>query len=147
MDAKFKIQVEPGQNLIRITLSGFFSARDVDSFVIARNAAHADLTSQTNMHLTLCDIRDIKIQAQEIVGAFHHVLSDDEYRSRKLAVVVASSLARHQLQRAAAGRFFCVFTSVEDALLWLNDDDGIAPDAPLAPVAVSMPPVEHRRSF
>lgn len=147
MDANFTILADTRQNLVRITLSGFFTASDVDSFVIARNASFADLTSAPNMHLTLCDIRDIKIQAQEIVGAFHHVLSDNEYRSRKLAVVVASTLARKQLERAAAGRFFCVFTSVEDAESWLYDDDAVGPGDAMASIAASTLPIAQRLSL
>ena len=119
MTATYAVSVEPRLDLVRITLSGFFSEADVQSFVDARNEAHRALRCGSNQHLTLVDIRDMKIQAQEMVGAFQQVLASPEYHSRALAFVVSPTLARTQLMRAVNGRDVCFFEREADAMAWL----------------------------
>ncbi|MDM7955616.1 hypothetical protein [Blastomonas sp.] len=119
MDAVYTIEVDPIRNIVRHYLAGFFEPADVERYVAARNAAHAQLTSGPNQHVTLVDVRDMKIQQQDIVKAFGGVLADPRHRSRKLAFVVALSLARTQLQRATVSRDARFFTSRDEAEAWL----------------------------
>jgi hypothetical protein len=141
MDAVYTIEVDPVRNIVRHYLAGFFEPADVDRFVAARNAAHAQLTSGPNQHVTLVDVRDMKIQHQDIVKAFGGVLADPRHRSRKLAFVVALSLARMQLLRATASRDAQYFTDVAEAEAWLmavgdaEEAPGQNPDEPQARVA------------
>jgi hypothetical protein len=119
MDAIYNVEVDPVRNIVRHYLAGFFEPTDVERYVAARNAAHARLTSGPNEHVTLVDVRDMKIQQQDIVKAFGGVLADPRHRSRKLAFVVALSLARTQLQRASASRDAQYFTDPDEAEAWL----------------------------
>ena len=123
MNANFCFDVDPARDLVIITLGGFFSRADVDAFLAARVAAHARLRCGPNQHVTLADVRAMQIQAQDIVTAWGDVLSGAAYRSRKLAFVQASSLARMQLQRAAAMRDVRYFTAVAEAEAWLFEDE------------------------
>jgi len=123
MGAIFRITVDPSTHMVRQYLAGFFEAADVERFVEARNAAHEQLTCGPNEHVTLVDVRDMKIQPQDIVQAFGSVLADPRYRSRKLAFVFALSLARMQLLRAAAGRNARLFNNEEDAQAWLLSEN------------------------
>lgn len=123
MDAQYKVEVDPVTNIVRHYLAGFFEAEDVARYVAARDAAHKTLTCGPNEHVTLVDVRDMKIQPQDIVQAFGSVLANPRYRSRKLAFVVALSLARMQLLRAAAGRNAKFFNNLKDAEAWLLSDD------------------------
>jgi hypothetical protein len=82
MGAIFKIEADPVTNLVRHYLAGFFEAADVERYVAARDAAHAKLTCGPHAHVTLVDVRDMKIQPQEIVQAFGAVLANPRYRSR-----------------------------------------------------------------
>ena len=105
--------------MVRQYLAGFFEAADVERVVAARNAAHERLTCGPNEHVTLVDVRDMKIQPQEIVQAFGAVLAGPRYRSRKLAFVFSQSLARMQLMRASEGRDARMFTDIDEAETWL----------------------------
>ncbi|MGZ8360061.1 MAG: hypothetical protein ACXWUX_06025 [Allosphingosinicella sp.] len=119
MSAVFKFDVEPSLDLVRITMSGFFTLRDIDAFLAARAKAHAHLDCGPNQHVTLNDLRGMKIQSRESVDAFQQMLADPAYRSRRLAFVVALSLAQSQLFRALGDRDACCFEDPVAAEAWL----------------------------
>ena len=119
MSADFSITAEPARDLIRIRMSGFFGMDDIQRFIRERRKVHAQLTCGPNEHLTLNDIRDIKIQSQDIVDAFRALLADPAYRSRRLAFVVAPTLTRTQLFRALDSRSARTFEDPWEAEAWL----------------------------
>lgn len=123
MGAQYSIEADRPRDLIRIRMSGFFSLDDVEGFRAARRAAHDALDCAPNEHLTLNDLRDMKIQSQEIVVAFREMLADPAFRSRRLAFVVNSTLARGQLQRALADRDARCFEDPYEAEAWLLEPD------------------------
>ena len=104
-------------------MAGLFEPGDVDRFLAARSEAHRALGCLPNRHLTLNDVRAMKIQPQQTVAAFHAILADSEYRSRRLAFVASPTLARSQLMRALAGRHSRCFTDPAEAEAWLLEDD------------------------
>lgn len=120
MTPQMSFDVEPQRDLVRITLAGFFTPDDVARFVAGRDAAHRQLRCAANAHNTLVDMRAMEIQAQETVAAFQQVLADPRTRSRRLAFVVARSLARMQIRRAADARDAAYFTTIEEAEAWLT---------------------------
>jgi len=119
MQSEFNITVDPDHDLVRITLRGFFEMADIERFLIARDKAHKQLRSAPNQHATLVDIRDMKIQSQEIVAAFRHVLANPAHQSRRLAFVIASTLARMQVIRAVDEREARYFGTMEEAEAWV----------------------------
>jgi hypothetical protein len=119
MGAEYSIEADPTRDIVRIRMSGFFTDDDIAGFLAAREKAHARLTCGPNQHLTLNDLRGMKIQAQDIVDAFRGMLSDSAYRSKRLAFVVSPTLARSQLTRAIAGRDARFFESIAAAEAWL----------------------------
>jgi len=123
MAAQFTVRAEPSRDLIRITMSGFFSPDDIQAFCTARAAEHARLTCGPNQHVTLNDLRAMKVQAQDVVAAFQDLLADPAYRSRKLAFVVDRTLARSQLMRALNGRTARCFENRVEAEQWLLAHD------------------------
>lgn len=104
MNSKFSIVVDPLRNFIQIEMSGFYDQADIVAFEAARNEAHGQLRCGPNEHLTLVDIRRMLIQSQAAVASFKCILDDPVYASKYIAIVVSQTLARMQLQRAAAGR-------------------------------------------
>ena len=130
MSANFSIQVDPFRDLVRIRMSGFFTIADIEEFLAERQEAHRALRCGPNQHLTLNDVSEMKIQSQEIVSAFHAMLAAPEHRSRRLAFVTGSTLARGQLQRAAAGRNVRCFDDVVSAESWLLEADQQAASPP-----------------
>lgn len=119
MSADFTIDVEPDRDLVRIRMGGFFTSGDIDAFLAARAQAHATLSCGPNQHLTLNDLREMKIQAQESVEMFRAMLADPAYRSRRLAFVIGQTLARTQLQRALDRRTARCFDDPWAAEAWL----------------------------
>ncbi|MGY4395229.1 hypothetical protein ACVWZA_000390 [Sphingomonas sp. UYAg733] len=122
MDAIFSVDADPSRDLIRIRMSGFFTPDSIKVFLTARRDAHAKLRCGPNEHLTINDLREMKIQSQNVVSQFYSVLADPAYRSRRLAFVVASSLARMQLVRALGSRSAECFTDPAAAEQWLFED-------------------------
>lgn len=126
MSADFSIEVEPERDLVRIRMRGFFTSDAIDAFLAERAVAHARLTCGPNQHLTLNDLREIKIQAQESVEIFRTMLADPAYRSRRLAFVIGRTLARTQLSRALDQRYARCFEDVATAEAWLFAGTGRA---------------------
>lgn len=120
MSGWFRIEVEREDALVRLTMGGFFSA---DTIVEMRRGivdAIATLSCFPNDHVTLCDIRDMDIQAQERVEEFAGVVGSDDVRSRLLAFVTAKSLARMQAKRLTSREGVDFFTDVPAAERWLH---------------------------
>jgi hypothetical protein len=128
MDAQFSFRVDRARGLIRITMSGLFTIDAIDDFLRARAKAPAELGLLPNQHLTINDLRGMKIQTQEVVAAFRDMLAAPEYRSRRLAFVAGPTLARSQLMRALSGRDARCFEDPAVAEAWLlaEDSDGFA---------------------
>ena len=118
-DGSFTIEVDIARSLVRIAMAGFFGPHDIARFVAERAAVHAQLTCAPNQHMTLNDLRGMKIQSQDAVAAFRAILGDPAYRSKRLSVVVSQTLARSQLMRALEGRDARCFETVTMAEAWL----------------------------
>jgi hypothetical protein len=120
MKATYSFRIDRARALVRIQMSGLFTMADIAGFIEARQRAHAELGCAPNRHMTLNDLRFMKIQSQEAVTAFRELLADPAYRSRRLAFVAAQTLARSQLLRALDGRDDArCFDSVGEAEAWL----------------------------
>lgn len=100
-------------------MAGLFTPGDIHAFLEARQRAHDELGCAPNQHITLNDLRGMKIQSQEVVAAFGALLADPAYRSRRLAFVAGQTLARSQLMRALNGRDARCFEDLEEAEAWL----------------------------
>lgn len=131
MSANFHVEADPTRDLVRIRLSGFFTADDIEAFLEARRLAHAQLRCGPNRHLTINDVTDMKIQSQDIVAAFRDMLSAPEYQSRRLAFVTGPTLARSQLMRTLVNRNARCFDDQAAAEAWLFSKD--AGEMPVTP--------------
>ena len=123
MKAEFSIEVDPHRDLVRIRMGGFFRQSDIADFLEARRVAHQALTCAPNEHVTLNDIRRMDIQSHDIVDAFQQMLAAPEYRSRRLAFIVANTLARSQAIRALESRDARWFEDPSRAEAWLFAED------------------------
>ena len=119
MNANFSFEIDRSRDLVRIQMDGLFTATDIAAFLDARRRAHAELGCAPNRHLTLNDVRRMKIQTQDMVAEFRLMLSDPAFRSRRLAFVAAPTLARGQLLRALQDRDARCFETIEAAEAWL----------------------------
>jgi len=117
MNAMYQIVPERERNLIRVTMAGFFSKEEVAAFGKDYREALAELLSPG--HLTLVDIREMKIQSQEVVAAFSSHMASPGIQSHKLAFVCSSSLARLQAQRLTDRENVEFFDLLDEAEQWL----------------------------
>lgn len=116
----YSITLVPERFLVRVTMSGFYEPDEALAFGQDIVRAQTRLECAPNDHLTLCDIRDMAIQSQSAVEAFMRVVGSDRIRSRKLAFVVARSLARMQARRLTTRPNVEFFEDVTDAEAWLG---------------------------
>lgn len=120
MHDKFSITVDRSLGLVRIAMFGLLRLDDVQDFYAARRRAHEELGLPKNAHLTLNDVREVKILPQETLAAFCEMLADPKHHSRRLAFVVAPTLVRAQVARALAGRRTArCFRDPDEAEAWL----------------------------
>jgi len=120
MSAGYTFDVDPSRNYVRLRMHGFFTPEDLPAFIAARREAHVRLTCAANAHVTLNDIRELKIQSKEIVDGFSRMLGDSAYHARRLAFVITPGLLRTQVMRALAGRDDArCFESKRNAEAWL----------------------------
>ena len=119
MSSKFTFTLDREYGLVRIGLHGFWTLRDVDAFFNARRKAHAALGLPPNAHMTLTDVRGMKIQAQHVIESFQKQLAVPEEKARKLSIVVDAVMARCQANRAINSVDTRYFTEVEAAEEWL----------------------------
>ena len=120
MNDKFSIEADRAHGLVRIRMSGLFTLDDVRDFYETRRRVHAALGLPKNEHLTLNDVRDLKILPQQTLAAFCDMLADPDFHSRRLAFVVGPTLVRGQVVRALDGRTNArCFGDVEEAEAWL----------------------------
>jgi hypothetical protein len=123
MDARFSFDVDRPRDLVRIVLTGLFMPEDVADFLTARRHAYAQLLCAAGQHVTLTDLRALKILPQETVAAFQALLADPTSRARRIAFVVVPTLVRSQLMRALAGRDSRCFLDPAEAEAWLFEED------------------------
>lgn len=118
--ASFSINLEPSRDLVRICMSGFFGVADVERFQSELLVAHRRLgCGRKGGPLTINDISGMAIQSQDVIARWRGFLTDPAHRSRRLAFMVGSTLARLQLQRVIGGRDAAVFTVADEAEQWL----------------------------
>ena len=134
MGDKFSIAADRSNGLVRIVMAGLYTLADVPAFYEARRQAHEALGLPKNAHLTLNDVRELKILPQDTLAAFCDMLADPDYHSRRLAFVVAPTLVRAQVLRALSGRGEArCFEDLAEAEGWLLQDQ--APAMPLRSAA------------
>jgi hypothetical protein len=123
MHPRFSISLDPSRDLVTIVMTGLLVAGDVADFFEARRKVHARLRCASGRHVTLTDVRALKILPRETVDAFTQLLAHPQSRARRLAFVVAPTLLRGQLTRMLAGRDCRLFSDPVEAEAWLMAED------------------------
>lgn len=114
----FAVTAEPDRDLVRWRIAGLLTPEAAAGLVAARNAAHRTLRCGPNQQVTIADLRGMAIQTQDVVGRFGLALADPAYRSRRLAVLTSSALARMQIGRILADSPIGFFDDLAEAEAW-----------------------------
>lgn len=125
MNHAYSVTVDVARDLLRIHLSGFFTPADIGGLTEARRKTLARLRCGPNRHVTITDVREMKIQSQDAVAQFQAFAADPACRARRLAFVVGGSLARMQVGRVAHERDARFFDNMADAEAWVFQPDGM----------------------
>ncbi|MDN4634113.1 hypothetical protein QCD71_21585 [Sphingomonas sp. PsM26] len=116
----FSIDPDVARGFVRIRLFGFFTFDDIERFEAELLSVHERVgCGGRGGPLTVTDVTDMAIQSQEVVRRWGEFLANPAHRSRRLAFVTGSTLARMQLERASVGRGARVFTDAAKAERWL----------------------------
>lgn len=126
MTDKFTFTLDRARGLVRISMQGFYTVEDVAAFLDARREALAALGLPRNAHLTLNDLRAMKVQPQDVIQAFQKGLAVPEEKARKLAIIVDAAMARGQANRAINSADTRYFTDLESAEAWLFEAEPLA---------------------
>ena len=112
----FSIDPDVAREFVRIRLFGFFTFEDIERFEAELLLVHQRMgCGRRGGPLTVTDVTDMSIQSQDVVRRWGEFLANPAHRSRRLAFVTGSTLARMQLERASVGRGARVFTDAVEA--------------------------------
>jgi len=121
MPALYEITIEPGTNLMRIVLGGFFAEPMLSSYGADRGEAARRMVVGPELQVTLVDVSACGIQSQEAFEKFRCMLVQSGRKGARTAFVVGGSLARLQVRRMIAGQHdMAAFNDVAEAEAWLR---------------------------
>lgn len=123
----YSIKVDRNKGLIRIAISGFWTAETMAAYKRDLMAAVETLPPCPGGHVTLCDISGAAIQSQQVMQEFQSFIARTPFRSRRIAMYTDSPLSRMQSKRLVSGRSdMAVFDTVAAAEAWLFADAAAA---------------------
>ena len=121
----FEVETNHADRMIFVRMGGVLSVDEAHACAAAKEAAVDSLGPPYDLHSTLVDIRELRLQPQEIFAIFTNFVATTEHKSRKIAIVGGEGTARMQFRRVAERaplrddmRFF---TTVGEASDWLRE--------------------------
>ena len=121
----YEIETSPADRLICVRMIGGFTLDEARECAAAKEAAVQELGPPFDAHSSLVDVRDLRIQTQDVFAIFTGFVANTKHKSRKIAIVGGEGTARMQFRRVAEReplrddmRFF---TAVDEARGWLHE--------------------------
>ena len=129
----FEYETSHEDRIIFLRMSGVMSLDEAHACAAAKEAEVARLGPPYDDHSSLVDIRDLRIQSQEVLGVFTTFVANTKHKSRRIAIVGGEGTARMQFRRLAEiaplrddMRFF---TDAKEARDWLGENKRAAASA------------------
>ena len=121
----FKVETNHADQMIFMRMAGVMSIEEAHACAAAKEAAVESL-GPPYVHSTLVDVREFRLQTQEVFAIFTNFVANTKHKSRKIAIVAGEGTARMQFRRVAERaplrddmRFF---TDIGEARDWLESD-------------------------
>jgi hypothetical protein len=121
----FEVETSHADRIICVRMSGGFTIDGARECAAAKEAAVDSLGPPYDLHSTLVDVRDLRVQTQDVFAIFTNFVAMTRHKSRKIAIVGGEGTARMQFRRVAEReplrddmRFF---TGVREARDWLEE--------------------------
>ena len=120
----FEIETSQADRIISVRMIGSFTMEEARACAAAKEEAVQGLGPPFDAHSSLVDVRDLRIQTQDIFAIFTSFVANTRHKSRRIAIVGGEGTARMQFRRVAEReplrdnmRFF---TAVGEAREWLE---------------------------
>ena len=120
----FEIETSQADRIISVRMIGGFDMESARACAAAKEAAVDSLGPPYDDHSSLVDVRDLRVQPQDIFAIFTSFVARTRHKSRKIAIVGGEGTARMQFRRVAEReplrdnmRFF---TALREAREWLG---------------------------
>ena len=120
MSTHYRIEINRDLDLLDVTLLGFFELDDIAAMRLDLIDAIGLLRCPTGGHLALYDVRETKIQSQQVVQALRAMSDRKGIIARRIAVVTGSSLMKMQIPRILVNRESACFDNRTTAKAWLR---------------------------
>jgi hypothetical protein len=121
----FEIETSHADRIISLRMIGGFTMEGARACAAAKEAAVDSLGPPYDDHSSLVDVRDLRVQPQDIFAIFTNFVAMTRHKSRRIAIVGGEGTARMQFRRVAEReplrndmRFF---TAVREARDWLEE--------------------------
>jgi hypothetical protein len=121
----FEIETGHADRIISVRMIGGFTMEGARACAAAKEAAVSSLGPPYDDHSSLVDVRELRVQPQDIFAIFTNFVAMTEHKSRRIAIVGGQGTARMQFRRVAEReplrddmRFF---TGVREARDWLEE--------------------------
>ena len=121
----FEVETNDADRIIFMRMGGVMSIEEAHACAAAKEAAVENL-GPPYLHSTLVDVRELRLQTQEVFAIFTNFVANTKHKSRRIAIVAGEGTARMQFRRVAERaplrddmRFF---TDVAEARDWLEDN-------------------------
>jgi hypothetical protein len=119
----FEIETDHADRIVFLRMYGTFTLDSARECAAAKEDAVESIGPPYD-HSTLLDVRDFRVQPQDIFAVFTNFVATTRHKSRRIAIVAGDGTARMQFRRVAEReplrdgiRFF---TGIEEARAWLH---------------------------
>jgi hypothetical protein len=122
----FDFSYDPGENLMSLVQSGYWSLADFRRFETEFVKLHTAIRKANRNYRVLADCRDFPVQSPEISEAFGQLFAMilDENKGR-YAIVVGSILNKLQAKRALPQPHVHAFIDPKEAMAWLSEEGSL----------------------
>ena len=121
-DSAFTIHLSAQDRFVEIRMRGFWDATTMRRFDRTLRRELPWLPQRgcpIGQQVTLFDLLDFSVQNQETLAALGAMAADPSIGSRRIAVLVGSTLLKQQARRTAPG--YGLFGDRESAMAWLTE--------------------------
>lgn len=118
----YSVAYDSANGIIRMVVEGFWDVQTVDDFADEMMPMMALAKARSGRVFILSDARKFPVQSAEVGAAFGRSEATMGQLRDRMAMVVGSTLAKMQGERAVAGSSTAFFSSIEDAEAWLLKD-------------------------
>ena len=118
----YAIEADPVAGRLTVTFSGLLSVEEFDRFTVDLTENVRALRIMGKQQTILYDYTDVTIQPQEVIASVIHLVSNNQFKSKRVALYTGGQFAKTQARRVAQGQNnFAVFEDKEKAIKWLNE--------------------------